>query len=129
MTFYESLIKPSWVPPDWAFPAAWFTLWGLQLAALVRLLSVTSGSRRSVALAALALQFVVAVAWQAAVFGPGRLLLAAWWLVGVLVAVIAAVAACAVADRLAAVLVAPTVAWVSVATALGWSLHRLNPGA
>lgn len=129
MSFYEGLSKPSWVPPDWAFPAAWFSLWALQVVAVVRLAGTAPGPRRNAALAALALQFVVAVAWQAAVFGPGRLLLAAWWLVGLLVAVVAAVAACALADRLAAALVAPTIAWVSVATALGWSLYRLNPGA
>jgi len=30
VSFFESLNKPSWIPPDWAFPTAWFTLWALQ---------------------------------------------------------------------------------------------------
>jgi len=128
MTFFESLAKPSWIPPDWAFPAAWFTLWTLQaIAAFVLLASDRDG--RGLALGLLVTQFVVAVAWQAAVFGPGRLTLAAWWLVGVLVLVVLAVLAAWRVERTAALLIAPTIVWVSVATALGFSLLRLNPGA
>ena len=127
MTFFESLAKPSWIPPDWVFPAAWFSLWMLQaLAAVVLLTSDRSG--KALALGLLVAQFVIAVAWQAAVFGPGRLALAAWWLVGVLVLVILAVLAAWRVERIARLLIAPTIVWVSVATALGFSLLRLNPG-
>jgi translocator protein len=128
VSFYESLTKPSWVPPDWAFPAAWFTLWTLQAVALARVLATTSRFRVA-ALAMLIVQFVAAIAWQWGIFGPGRLHLAAWWLTGVLALVIVTVAVCWRTDRLAAVLVAPTIVWVSVATSLAWSLYRLNPGA
>jgi tryptophan-rich sensory protein len=44
----------------------------------------------------------------------------------VLVVVIATTIACLRTDRLAALLFVPTIVWVSVATALAWSLHRLN---
>jgi translocator protein len=127
VSFYESLIKPGWVPPDWAFPAAWFTLWTLQAVALMRVLNASSRFRVA-ALVMLIVQFAAAIAWQWGVFGPGRLHLAAWWLTGVLVLVLVTVAVCWRADRLAAALVAPTIVWVSVATALAWSLYRLNPG-
>ena len=128
MTFFQSLDKPSWIPPDWAFPAAWFTLWLLQAIALVVLMS-SERSGRGLAIGLLVTQFVVAVAWQAVVFGPGRLTLAAWWLVAVLALVIAAVIAAWRVAPLAGLLVTPTIAWVSVATALGFALLRLNPGA
>ena len=128
MTFFQSLEKPSWIPPDWAFPTAWFTLWLLQAIAVVVLLS-SERSGRGLAVGLLATQFVVAVAWQAIVFGPGRLTLAAWWLVAVLVLVVAAVVAAWRVTALAGVLIAPTIVWVSVATALGFALLRLNPGA
>jgi translocator protein len=124
--FYESLTKPSWVPPDWAFPAAWFTLWALQAIALFRLLGAPDTGARRAALASLAGQFIVAIMWQAVIFGPGRLLFAAWWLVGVLIAVIGAVILAWRIDRIASVLIMPTIAWMSVATTLGWSLYRLN---
>jgi translocator protein len=128
MGFYESLVKPSWVPPDWAFPVVWFTLWALQAAALIRIAGSSSPHRRA-ALVSLVAQFVVAIAWQAVVFGPGRLLVAAWWLVAVLVLVMVAVVLSWRVDRVAALLVAPTIVWVSVATTLGWSLYQLNPNA
>ena len=128
MSFFESLTKPAWIPPDWAFPAAWFTLWLLQaIAVLIVLTSEREG--KGLALGLLAAQFVIAVAWEVFVFGPGRLALAAWWLVGVLVLVVLAVIAAWRVERLAGLLVAPTIVWVSVATALGFSLLRLNPGA
>ena len=95
-------------------------------AAVVLLTSDRSG--KALALGLLVAQFVIAVAWQAAVFGPGRLTLAAWWLVGVLVLVILAVLAAWRVERIAGLLIAPTIVWVSVATALGFSLLRLNPG-
>lgn len=128
MTFFESLAKPAWIPPDWAFPAAWFTLWTLQAIALVVLVS---GGRegRETAIGFLVAQFVVAVLWQSVVFGPGRLALAAWWLLGVLVVVVIAVIVAWRVDWRAGLLIAPTIVWMSVATALGFSLLRLNPGA
>lgn len=125
MSFFESLNKPSWIPPDWAFPAAWFSLWALQAVALVVLLG-SERPGRSAALALLGAQFVTAVAWQSVVFGDGRLTLAAWWLVGVLVLVVAATVAAWRVEWLAGALIAPTIVWMSVATTLGFALLRLN---
>lgn len=127
MTFFESLAKPSWIPPDWAFPTAWFTLWFLQAIA-VALLIASEREGREIALGFLAAQFIVAVAWQAIVFGPGRLVLAAWWLVATLVLVVIAVITAWRVERLAGLLIAPTIVWMSIATTLGFSLLRLNPG-
>lgn len=127
MTFFESLAKPSWIPPDWAFPTAWFTLWFLQAIAAA-LLIASEREGREIALGFLAAQFIVAVAWQAIVFGPGRLVLAAWWLVATLVLVVIAVITAWRVERLAGLLIAPTIVWMSIATTLGFSLLRLNPG-
>ena len=127
MSFYESLSKPSWIPPDWAFPAAWFSLWTLQAFALVVLVN-SDRPGRSVALGMLTAQFVAAVLWQGAVFGPGRLTIAAWWLAGVLALVVLATITAFRVSVAAGLLIAPTIVWVTVATALGFTLERLNPG-
>ncbi len=84
---------------------------------------------RELAIGLLVWQFVFAIAWQVAVFGPGRLTLAAWWLVALIIFVVAAIWAAWRVEPLAAALIAPTVVWVSVATALGFSLLQLNPDA
>lgn len=116
------------MPPDWAFPAAWFTLWALQAIAVFILLS-SDKSGRQLALALLAAHFVTAVMWQAVIFGPGRLDFGAWWLLGVLILVIAATVAAWRVEWQAGALIAPTIIWMSVATTLGFTLARLNPGA
>jgi tryptophan-rich sensory protein len=131
LSFFQSLVKPSWIPADGVFPAVWFSLWALQAFALVRLFGAPAASptARRVAIGMLIVQFAAAVAWEAVIFGPGRLRLAAIWLTLVLVLVVLAVGAAGRVDRWAAVLIAPTVVWVSIATVLGWTLHRLNPAA
>lgn len=128
MSFFESLTKPSWMPPEWAFPAAWFTLWTLQAIALVILLS-SDRPGRPLALGLLAAQFVTAVAWQSVVFAPGRLTIAAWWLLGVLILVVLATITAWRVNWQAGALIAPTIIWMSVATTLGFTLNQLNPGA
>lgn len=127
MSFFESLAKPSWIPPDWAFPVAWFTLWALQALALSSLLA-SDKPGRAAAVVLLAAQFVTAIAWQAVIFDDGRLSFAAWWLVGVLVLVVAATIAAWRVERIAGLLIAPTIVWMSVATTLGFTLVQLNPG-
>lgn len=121
-------MKPGWIPPDWAFPTAWFTLWTLQAAALL-IVANSDGAGRSLAIGMLAAQFVCAMAWQSVVFGEGRLALAAWWLVGVLTLVIAATIASWRVSWTAGALVAPGIVWVSVATVLGFALLWLNPNS
>ena len=128
MTFFESLTLPSWIPPDWAFPAAWFTLWALQAFAVL-ILVASENPGRFLALGLLATHFIGAVAWQAVIFAPGRLDFGAWWLFAVLVLVIGATAAAWRVSTTAALLIAPTIVWMSVATTLGFSIARLNPGA
>lgn len=128
MSFFESLTKPAWIPPDWAFPVAWFSLWTLQAVSLLVLLN-SERSGRGLALGLLAAQFVAAVAWQSVVFAPGRLAFAAWWLVAVLVLVVLATVAAWRVEWQAGVLIAPTILWMSVATTLGFALANLNPNA
>ena len=128
MSFFESLTKPAWIPPDWVFPVAWFSLWTLQAVALAILLNSDRGGR-ALALGLLAAQFVTAVAWQSVVFAPGRLGFASWWLAGVLLLVVLATIAAWRVEWQAGALIAPTVVWMSVATALGFALANLNPNA
>lgn len=128
MTFFESLVKPDWIPPDWAFPAAWFTLWTLQAVALAVVGLSEDRPGRPLALGLLAAQFVFAIAWQGVVFAPGRLDLAAWWLVGVWLLVLAATIAAWRVRWIAGALISPTLAWVLIATVLAFTLRDLNPG-
>ena len=124
--WYKGLSKPSWTPPDWAFPVAWTTLYLLIAFAGARVATV-GGPGATTALAFWALQIAANTLWTPAVFGANRLrvglaVMAVLWL-----AVLATTLASWSVSTLAGVALLPYLAWVSLAAALNWELIRLNP--
>lgn len=124
-TWYERLAKPSWTPPNWAFPVVWSILYIMIGVAGWRVWA-TEGLGLGVAL--WTFQIVSNASWSPVFFGLRRMDLGM-----VAVSVLwASVAACvfvfAGIDRVAALLMAPYLLWVTIAAALNWSLLRLNPG-
>ncbi len=124
--WYDQLKKPSWTPPNWLFPVAWTILYLCMSAAAARV-AVLPGS--GVALALWALQIALNTLWTPVFFGLQRIQAG----MGVLVMLWLSVAACTVAlwqlDWISGLLFVPYLIWVSVATALNYSVLRLNPGA
>lgn len=125
--WYDSLAKPAWTPPGWAFPVVWTTLYTLMGTAawlVWRRGSETPGRRR--ALATYAVQLALNAAWTPVFFGAHRMLAA----LGVIVALWLAIAATCVAFRrvspVAGWMLAPYLAWVTLATALNLEFWRLN---
>ena len=127
MTFFESLQTPSWMPPDAAFPIVWFSLWVLQAIAVALVLSSERSNR--IGLLVFGAQLLLSLAWQAVLFGPGRLAVSAWALVAVVTLVVATALRFWSSSKIAGALMLPTLAWVSFATALAFELNRLNPNA
>lgn len=126
-TWYAGLAKPSWTPPDWAFPIAWTTLYVLMAVALWRLwqLHAPSPERRR-AIGLWLVQLALNAVWSPIFFGweaPGAALVvvAALWL-----AIAATIGACLRIDRIAAWLLVPYLAWVSYATSLNAAIVALN---
>ena len=124
--WYESLDKPSWTPPNWAFPVAWSVLY-ICIAAAAARISGEPGS--AYAMAFFALQIALNTLWTPVFFGlrrmgGGMLVLACLWL-----AVAATLVSFWQIDLMAGALFVPYLAWVSVAAALNWSVWRRNPGA
>ena len=122
--WYETLKKPSWVPPNWAFPVAWTTLYLLMSFAGAR---VAGAEGSGYAMAFWALQIALNTLWTPVFFGLRRLrqaipIMALLWL---------AVLGCLIThwsvDTLAGLAFVPYLAWVTVAGALNISVARLNP--
>jgi tryptophan-rich sensory protein len=125
-SWYQGLRKPSWTPPNWAFPVAWTILYVLMALAGARVASI-GGPGANWALAFWALQIAANTLWTPSVFGANRLrfglgVMAVLWL-----AVLATLIASWRVSTLAGVALLPYLAWVSVAAALNWELIRLNP--
>jgi tryptophan-rich sensory protein len=123
--WYRSLNKPSWTPPDWLFPVAWTTLY-LCIASAGARAAMAEGN--GLAMALWSLQIALNGLWTPVFFGLRRIRLG----MVVLCALWVAVAACMVAlwqvDRIAGLLFAPYLLWVTIAGALNAAVWRLNPG-
>jgi translocator protein len=123
--WYDSLKKPTWVPPRWMFPVVWTILYVLSAWAATRIAVKPANAQ---AIAFWALQIALNTLWTPVFFGAKRMGLA----MAVIGALWLTVAAMLVAfwqlDALAAVLILPYLAWLTVAAALNWRVWRDNRG-
>ncbi len=125
-TWYESLRRPSWMPPDAVFGPVWTLLYVMMGSALwlVRRSEDRPGAPLAVSL--FAVQLVLNVAWSPIFFGlhrPGWAIidLAALW-----VAVVATMLLFWSIRRLAGLLLTPYLLWCSFAAALNFAFWQLN---
>ena len=122
--WYRDLDKPTWTPPDWAFPVVWTTLYIFLSIAGARL-ALSEGN--GMAMALWALQIALNGLWTPVFFGlkrirGGMLVLSLLWL-----SVAASVYVFWGVDWIAGLLFIPYLLWVSVAGALNLSVWRRNP--
>ena len=125
--WYANLAKPSWNPPGWLFPIMWLIVSKpTQLAAVNTLWSATDGADRGWRLFSYCLHLAMGDAWNKTFFG--------YQCVGrgvVVISTFYALLLCSAflfwqADPVAGKLMLPTCGWVTVATALNWSIYLLN---
>ena len=124
-SWYRTLDKPRWNPPDRVFGPVWTTLYGLMGVALVlvRRRDVATGQAQRL----FGLQLALNLAWSLVFFGKrdpeGALaVMALLWL-----AIVATIAEFGRVRPSAAVLLAPYLAWVSFAALLNAEIARRNP--
>jgi len=127
-TWYPTLAKPWFTPPNGFIPAVWiliFTLMGLSLFLVWRESSVRPEAR--VAIYVFALQLVVNILWSAAFFGlkspsAGLIVIALLWIM-----ILLTIFKFWRISRWASILLAPYILWVSFAAYLNYALMVLNP--
>ncbi len=122
--WYTRLDRPSWTPPDWAFPVVWTSIYLLISFAGARV-AVLEGN--AYAMAFWAMQAGFATLWTPVFFGLRRLKGALLVMVPLWFAVLGATWSCFQLDFWAGVAFLPYLAWVSVAAALNFSVWRRNP--
>lgn len=125
-TWYQTLRKPSFNPPNWVFAPVWTALYVAIAIAGWRIWRKRGIFGAPAAMATYALQLVLNLAWSFLFFG-GRMIGAA--LADILVLLVAILVNAALfrpIDRIAAWLLAPYAAWVAFATLLNLALWRLN---
>jgi translocator protein len=126
--FYQVLKRPSWAPPAWLFGPAWTILYTLMAIAACLVLKAKGWPASKPALAIYCFQLVLNGLWTWLFFrwrlgGIATLEIAALWAaIGLTVFVFWKI------RPLAGALLLPYWVWVSFASALSFSIWRLNPG-
>lgn len=125
-SWYQTLAKPSFNPPDWLFAPVWTALYLMMAVAGWRVWRRVGWRDGGPALIAFAVQLALNLGWSAVFFGlrlPGPALT-------VIVLLLAAIAVTTRlfwrADRLAGALLLPYIAWVAFASLLNTSIWLLN---
>jgi translocator protein len=123
--WYASLDKPSWVPPNWAFPLVWSVLYAM-ITASGWLVWQQAGWSALPALSIYVLSLVLNAAWSGLFFGQRRMDLAMIDVVLLWLSIAAVIALFWPIRALAALLLVPYLAWVTVASALNLRMIQLN---
>jgi tryptophan-rich sensory protein len=127
--WFDSLIKPFFMPPGWVFGAAWTLLYVLLGLSLAIILAEPNSPRKKTALILFFGQLILNFAWSPIFFAAHDIRLALI-VIGVM-AVLSAVAAGQFwrIRKVAGALMLPYLAWLCFAAALTNAIDRLNPGA
>lgn len=126
-SFYRQLVQPPWAPPAWLFGPVWSVLYVLMGIAAWLVWREHGFKGASTALKLFVAQLLANALWTWLFFAwhLGAVSLAEIVMLWLLIA--STIVAFWRLHRLAAVLLLPYLAWVSFATALTYSLWRLNP--
>jgi translocator protein len=126
-TFYAELTRPSWAPPAWLFGPVWTVLYAMMAVSAwwVWRAHGLGGARNAFVLfvaqlAANALWSWLFFGWRLGAFAFAEVLLL--WLL-----IVATIVAFGRRSRFAAALLVPYLAWVTFASALTFTVWRLNP--
>ncbi|WP_422371727.1 TspO/MBR family protein [Hoeflea sp.] len=124
--WYESLRRPDWTPPNWAFPVVWSVLY---IAIGVSGWLAWQAQGLGLAMGLWLLQLVLNAAWSWLFFGLRRMDLAFVDVCALLLSILAYIAVAAQLSQTAALLFVPYAVWVATAATLNRSVWRLNPEA
>lgn len=122
--FYDSLDKPSWTPPDWAFPVVWTILY-VMIAIAGWLVWDALGI--SLVIGLWVVQLGLNALWSYIAFGLRRFDWSFYEVVLLWISVALFIAFAWPVSPTAAILFVPYLAWVSIAALLNYSVWSLNP--
>lgn len=125
-TWYPTLVKPSFNPPNAVFGPVWTALYLLMAVAAWRVWRRRCNVATGRALSLWALQLALNLAWSFIFFGAHRIGYALIDITLLLIAILATAIAFWRIDRIASLLFVPYFAWVTFATVLNAALWRLN---
>ncbi|HEY5636176.1 MAG TPA: TspO/MBR family protein [Burkholderiales bacterium] len=127
-TFYAQLARPGWGPPGWLFGPVWSVLYVLMALAAWRVWRRHGFGGAGAALGLFIVQLAANALWTWLFFVWHMGALAFAEIVVLWSLILATIIAFRKLDALAAALLVPYLLWVSFATALNFTIWRMNPG-
>ena len=125
--WYQGLEKPSWNPPDLAFPMGWTLIYAFgTIAAINAWRAAPTSAQAEWVISLFALNGFLNILWSLIFF---RLQRPDWAFIEVIalwLSIIALIIFCGRFSRSAALLLVPYLAWVTFAGALNWAVVDLN---
>jgi tryptophan-rich sensory protein len=125
--WYAQLQKPAWNPPNWIFGPVWTALYAMMALAAWLVWQRGGWAVQRWRLGLFVLQLVFNALWSPLFFGLRNPALAFADIVLLWLALLATVVSFWRERRVAGLLLAPYLAWVTFAAALNLTLWRLNP--
>lgn len=125
--WYSTLTKPSFTPPNWAFPVAWTTLYiliGTAAYLVWKCRNNSSAYRTTVGI--YIVQLLLNFSWSMVFFGLHQIMGGFIVILLLAVAIVLNIAWFARFSKAAAWLLVPYLLWVGFATALNLSIYVLN---
>lgn len=127
LSWYNTLVKPSFNPPSWLFGPAWTILYILiAVSAIIIWRKGIKKEKVRGALKLFAIQLVLNLIWSPIFFGAHNILLALIVIVVLWYFIFLTILAFYKIDKTASYLLWPYLAWVSFATILNFSVWILN---
>jgi tryptophan-rich sensory protein len=124
--WYRALKKPEWQPsPKW-FAPVWFTIYLLLIVSAVIAWNNTAGDARVRIMLLFAINGVLNLAWSFIFFRARSPLVAGIDIVGLAITILLLMFRLWPISPVAALLLLPYLVWVCFASALNWSIARMN---
>ncbi len=125
-TWYQTIIKPSFNPPNWLFGPVWTILYALMGVSLFLVWKKSPSTDRNWAIGVFMIQFVLNFCWSIIFF---KYHLLGWALIEILIMwvfILLTILFFYQHSKVAAILLLPYLFWVSFATILNAAIFRLN---
>lgn len=135
-TWYQTIEKPTFSPPNWLFGPVWTTLYvmmGISLFLVWRATTNTTTftkdrrNRKIAAFIAFGFQLILNVLWSFLFFGLRSPQLAFVEIIILLISIVATIVIFSKISKLAAILMVPYAGWVTFASFLNLQIWLLNP--
>ncbi|MCJ7498140.1 MAG: tryptophan-rich sensory protein [candidate division Zixibacteria bacterium] len=127
-SWYATLVKPSFTPPNWVFAPVWTTLFLLMgISAFLVWRKGIENPRVNLALRLFIIQLILNIIWSVLFFGLRSTLLGLVEIIILWTFILFTILYFFKVSKIAGILLLPYFVWVSFAAVLNFSIWRLNP--